>query len=302
MINQFSAGSVCNGIENYFHLRAQQSAVSTAMDNAPAKRPRGRPRSSFVDSTAPTLQALDRALTVLGHLARAERATLTEVATALDLPAPTAHRILTTLQNHGYAALDDTTQFWSVGIEAYRTGAAYLKRTNLAEVARPIMRHLMEATGETANLAVQDGVEVVFVGQIETLNPIRAFFNPGTRTAMHASGTGKAILAAMDPVRRARLIGQMTLTAFTERTLATPADLATDLDATADRGWSFDREERFLGMSCIGAAIRDARGDVVGGVSISGPSTRFGDGRIDGFGTQVAAAARDIARGLGWDG
>ena len=75
-----------------------------------------------------------------------------------------------------------------------------------------------------------------------------------------------------------------------------------DLEVTRDRGWSFDREERFAGMSCIGAAIRDARGEVVAGVSISGPSIRFADGRIEAFGKLVAEAASEISRGIGGAG
>ncbi len=263
-------------------------------------RKRGRPKSAFAVTTAPTMQALDRALGVLAALARAERATLTDLAQSIDVPAPTTHRILTTLQKHGYAAFDDTSQRWMVGIEAYRTGASYLKRTTLTEVARPIMRLLMEVTGETANLAIPDRAEVVFVGQVETTNPIRAFFNPGTRTPMHASGTGKAILAAMDDLRARKVLAAAGLPAFTDRTLTDPAALIADLDVTRARGWSFENQERFAGMSCIGAAIRDARGDVIGGVSISGPSDRFPADRIASFGVSVAAAATDISRGIGY--
>lgn len=265
-------------------------------------RSRGRPKSAFAESTAPTMQALDRALAVLTHLAHGEGTTLSDISAALDIPAPTTHRILTTLQGRGYATMDGASQTWTVGIEAYRTGASYLKRTNLLDVSRPAMRRLMEMTGETANLAVPDGAEVVFVGQVETLNPIRAFFNPGTRTAMHASGTGKAILAALDPARLRSVLGRADLAAFTDKTLATPAALQADLDLTRARGWSFDREERFAGMSCIGAAIRDARGEVVAGVSISGPSIRFGEGRTEAFGKIVAEAASEISRGIGGAG
>lgn len=263
------------------------------------KRSRGRPRSGFTDTSGATMQALDRALAVLTHLARSEAQTLSDIAETLNIPAPTTHRILSTLQGRGYAQLDEFSQRWTVGIEAYRTGAAYLKRTNLLDVSRPVMRRLMEATGETANLAVRDGTEVVFVGQVETLNPIRAFFHPGTRTAMHASGTGKAILAAFDPALRDRLLDQATLTAFTGRTLSHRPLLEDDLVKTRARGWSFDREERYIGMSCIGAAIYDARGEVAGGVSISGPSARFTDDRIATFGAAVAAAAREISAGIG---
>lgn len=263
------------------------------------KRQRGRPKSQFRESSAGTLQSLDRALSILAAVARQDRATLTDLSLALGVPTATTHRILTTLQKHGFVTFNEDRQDWSIGIEAYRTGAAFMNRTSLPDVSRPVMRQLMEKTGETANLAIPDGAEVVFVGQVESLNPIRAFFAPGTRTSMHASGTGKAILSALPEERVRKLLMTSGLTVFTPRTLATPTDLFADLDATRARGWSFDSEERFSGMSCIGSVIYDEHAEPCGGVSISGPSTRFDALRVPELGATVAEAAKQITDLIG---
>jgi IclR family acetate operon transcriptional repressor len=258
------------------------------------KRPRGRPKSQFTESSAGTLQSLDRALSVLTTVARQEGVNLTDLSLSLGIPTATTHRILTTLQKRDFVRFDEERQDWTIGIEAYRTGVAYLKRTNLSDAGRPVMRRLMEQTGETANLAVPDGAEVVFIGQVETGNPIRAFFPPGSRTPMHASGTGKAILAALSEERRLALLKGAGLQGFTENTHVTPRALFEDLEQTATRGWSFDRNERYEGMSCIGAAIFNDRGEPCAGVSISGPSSRFSDARLPEFGRAVAQAAAQI--------
>lgn len=258
------------------------------------KRPRGRPKSQFSESSAGTMQSLDRALGVLTTVARQEGVNLTDLALSLGIPTATTHRILTTLQKRDFVRFDEERQDWTIGIEAYRTGVAYLKRTNLSDAGRPVMRRLMEQTGETANLAVPDGAEVVFIGQVETGNPIRAFFPPGSRTPMHASGTGKAILAALPEERRLALLKGAGLQGFTENTHVTPRALFEDLEQTAARGWSFDRNERYDGMSCIGAAIFNDRGEPCAGVSISGPSSRFSDARLPEFGRAVAQAAAQI--------
>lgn len=263
------------------------------------KRQRGRPKSQFRESSAGTLQSLDRALSILVAVAREDRATLTDLSLALGVPTATTHRILTTLQKHGFVAFDDERQDWCIGIEAYRTGAAFMNRSNLTEVSRPVMRQLMEKTGETANLAIPDGAEVVFVGQVETTNPIRAFFAPGTRTSMHASGIGKAILSALPEDRVRKLLMSSGLTPFTANTLSSPADLFADLARTGARGWSFDKEERFSGMSCIGSVIYDEHAEPCGGVSISGPSTRFDSLRVPELGATVAEAARQITDLIG---
>ena len=263
------------------------------------KRQRGRPKSQFRESSAGTLQSLDRALGVLVAVSRAHRATLTDLSLSLGVPTATTHRILTTLQKHGFVTFNEDRQDWSIGIEAYRTGASFMNRTSLPEVSRPIMRHLMEKTGETANLAIPDGAEVVFIGQVESLNPIRAFFARGTRTSMHASGTGKAILSSMAEQSVRKLLMSSGLDAYTDRTLTTPAELFADLETTRARGYSFDQEERHSGMSCIGSVIYDEHQEACGGVSISGPSTRFDALRVPELGASVVEAAAEITRLIG---
>ncbi len=258
------------------------------------KRPRGRPKSLFKESSAGTMQSLDRALNVLTTVAQLERTALSDLSREVDVPTATTHRILTTLQKHGYVSFDEERQEWMIGIEAYRTGASFLKRNSVLEIGRPVLRRLMQESGETANLAVPDGAEVVFVGQVETSNPIRAFFPPGARTAMYASGTGKAILAAMSPAALEKALSATDHKAFTANTQYPKEKLLADLAVTQSRGWSHDREERYDGMSCVGAAIFNARQEPCAGISVSGPTVRFDDARASELGALVASAARDI--------
>ena len=123
-------------------------------------------------------------------------------------------------------------------MEAFRVGSVFLKNKGLTEIGLTAMRKLVEATDDTANLAIPDGHQVVFVGQIETGNPIRAFFPPGTRTPMHASGTGKAILAALPREVVVQMLQQVGLLGFTDHTHVTTDALFADLDTTRERGWS----------------------------------------------------------------
>ena len=161
------------------------------------------------------------------------------------------------------------------------------------------MQSLMEQTGETANLAVRQHAEVVFIGQVETQNPVRALFPSGARTAMHASGIGKAILADLSEDAVRKLLSASGLVRFTDNTHVTPGDLFDDLRDIRLRGWSHDREERYEGMSCIGATIFDASGAPVAGVSISGPTIRFDPSRLSEFGAAVSAAAAEITQRYG---
>jgi IclR family acetate operon transcriptional repressor len=263
------------------------------------KRPRGRPRSVDTDTKLSTVRALDRGLILLRALAQVGNITLTDLAIRTDMPPSSTHRLLFTLQKHGFVGFDETTQEWQVGIEAFRIGNTYLARTNLVEAARKILRGLMEDTGETANLGIADKGDVVFIDQIETHNPIRAFFRPGTRSHMHASGIGKSLLADMlrrDVGKILELKGQPQ---FTSKTLASTDRLFADLEETRKRGWSIDDEERYSGMRCVASNIYNTFGEAVAGISVSGPTVRFPDEVVAKLGPMVKRAAAEVTNAIG---
>lgn len=260
------------------------------------KRPRGRPRGSGANDTAPggVVQALDRGLTLLSALAEGGKGSLSDIAARIGIPPSSAYRLLTTMQGHGIVAFDGTAQEWMVGVEAFRIGRAFVHRVSVAEAAREPMRHLMRETGETANLAIADARGVVFMGQVESHNPVRAFFRPGTRGPLHASGIGKALLAQWPEAEVAALLARAPLDVYTARTLTTDTALRADLARTRARGWAYDDEERHLGMRCIAAPIFDTEGEAVAGVSVSGPAVRFPDAGLETMAGHVRAAAAAI--------
>lgn len=263
------------------------------------KRQRGRPRAFNGPAETATVQSLDRGLRILAVVAEGSGLSLSEIAETCGLPASTAYRMLTTLENHGMVEFDKSDQLWSIGVETYRMGAAFLRRRKLVDRARTVMQELMEATGETANLGVVEDDCVIFVSQVETHQAIRAFFRPGTRTALHASGIGKAVLAHLDRERVEVIIRRAGLEAFTDKTLSTLPALIEDLEAIKARGWSVDDEERNLGMRCVAAPIFNEFGEPIGGVSVSGPTVRVTQQRLARIGPAVRQAAAQVTAMIG---
>lgn len=264
----------------------------------PRRRPRGRPRAFDARTAQNTIKALDRATMILHELSRMEDATLTALAQATgDAPA-TVYRVLTTFQAHGVVESDDADQTWHIGPGAFLIGSAFLRRTSLVDRSRPVLRGLMEDSGETANLGVVSENRVLFVSQVETQAPIRAFFPPGTRSALHASGIGKVLLAAMDGPRQARVVAA-GLARYTPNTLTDPARLAAELDLVRTRGYAVDDEERNEGMRCVAAPIRNAHGETIAGISVSGPVGRMTPDRIAVAAGLVSAAAETVSARLG---
>ena len=133
-----------------------------------AQKPRGRPKAFNDKTDQNTVQALDRGLEILSHVALNPGRTLSEIAEDTGEAIATVFRALVTLQGHGMVEVDEPGQFWHIGPGAFRVGSAFLRRTKVVERARQPMDALMRETGETANLGIEVKDEVFFVAQVET--------------------------------------------------------------------------------------------------------------------------------------
>lgn len=264
-----------------------------------SNRRRGRPKGFAGLKPAATIQALDRALDVLTVLAAHEGITLSELAAKLDQSVATMYRVLSTLERRGFVEISADRQEWYVGAEAYRLGSAFLRRTNVVERARPVMRALMQETGETSNLGIEKDGNVLFISQVETHESIRAFFRPGTLSPLHASGIGKALLSTYDDARLAVLFKTKTLERFNDKTIASLQQLREELRLTRERGYAFDDEERTTGMRCVAAPILNAHGEAVAGISVSGPTHRMSDADVRKIGELVRKGAKEVSWSLG---
>jgi len=264
-----------------------------------AKAPRPVARSRDVTAGAGHTQALSRGLALLEALAATEGgATLTAVAEALALPAPTAHRLLATLEQAGYVQQGPGGE-WLVGVRAFRVGSAFLDHRNLVVHAYPHLKRLMEQSGETTNLAVIDDGEAVFVEQVQCRELMRMSTKLGARAPLHASGVGKAMLAAMPDEAVSAALAKRGLARHTARTLTDRMRLAAELVATRERGYAIDDEEHADGLRCVAAPIWDENGEAWAAISLAGPVSRITPGRLAALGRLVRATADAITLALG---
>lgn len=268
-------------------------------DRSGDKKARGRPRDWDDKTTQNTIKSLDRAMSVFEFLSERQGRSLTNLAKDLKQSPATVYRILVTLEGHGLVEFDKIDQVWEIGPRAFIIGSRFLRRTSLVDRARPILRRLMETTGETANLGIEQNGRVLFVSQVETHASIRAFFPPGTLSRFHASGIGKVLLAQMDGARINQVLGKRPIERFTEFTLTDHAALQADLVLTRNRGYAMDDEERNLGMRCIAAPVFDIHGDAIAGISVSGPTSRVSENQVPTLSKAVVAAAGDLTAAIG---
>jgi len=246
------------------------------------------------------VQSLSRALKLLNALSyHTQGLSLSEVAQEVGLPNSTAHRLLTTLQNERYVRFDGERSTWLIGVQAFRVGSAFIRSRDLVSIARPYMRRLMEQSGETVNLGIIDRGEVIYLAQVETQKMMRAIAGPGGRAQLHCSGIGKAMLAFSEPERVEKVVQTLEYRRETSNTLASADALRRDFEAIRRNGYAVDDEENAVGLRCVAAVIYDQFGEVLAGLSISGPSARVSEQRVPALGSAVAAVAAEITTELG---
>ncbi|MBX9827162.1 MAG: helix-turn-helix domain-containing protein [Xanthobacteraceae bacterium] len=266
-----------------------------------AGRPRAIKKTSVESGQNLTgsVQALERGLNLLAIIAEADGLSLTSIAQRAGIAPSTAHRILTTLKSSGFVQSDDTHAGYLIGVQSFRVGSAFLRNRKLVDVGRSTLRHLMQESGETANLAIEIEGSVVFISQMESHRAIRAFHRPGARGPMHASSLGKAMLAALSNHGVSQKLHRVGMPRLTARTIVDPDVLLADLALVRKRGWAIDDEEQSDGMRCTGSAIYNEYGEVIGAISVSGPTVRISDERLGELGPMVKRAAIEITERIG---
>jgi IclR family acetate operon transcriptional repressor len=251
---------------------------------------------------APTgqVQSLTRGLTILEALAKSDGGlTLTDLANRAQLPASTTHRLLSTLEKMGYVYQAGDLGLWCVGLQAFRVGTTFLSNRDFIAASHAYMHRLMEQAGETANLAILDGTEAVFVAQVQCHEMMRTLVRLGSRVPLHASGVGKALFAALPDQQVDAILKVKGLPRITENTIVATETMWAALRVIRQRGYSFDDEEHARSTRCVGAAVYDERAEPLGAISIAGPSSRLVDERIRHLGPVVAHVAEELTRHLG---
>jgi DNA-binding IclR family transcriptional regulator len=224
---------------------------------------------------------------------------LKEIAAGAGLNKSTAHRFLSHLESEGYL-FRDALKNYMVGPKLARLGSGVAFQATLSRLARPVMENLRKITGETVNLAVLDGADVLYIDMVETVHTFRLVTRIGSHLPFYSTSLGKAMAAAItDSHRLDELCANVSFEHITPRTVSSPTQLKKQLALIRRRGYAIEDEEAVAGVRCLGAAILDAGGQVAAAISISGPVVRVTTDRVPIFARELCRSAREISWLLG---
>ena len=259
------------------------------------------PGEALVVSPAVTgagVQSVDRALGILEVLARTGESGVTEIAVELGVHKSTAFRLVATLEAHRLVEQTSDRGRYRLGMGILRLAGATTARLDLVQEARPISRQLAADTGETVNIAVLAESSALYLDQVAGSSALQPHNWVGQHIPLHATSNGKVLLSGLEPDRLEEVLG--SLAAYTGHTITRKKALREELDRVREQGYAVAVDELEVGLTAVAAPVRNAHGDVVASMSVSGPSFRLPEDRLTEVVRLVVSAAEEVSHRLGW--
>ncbi|MEH0423474.1 IclR family transcriptional regulator [Streptomyces sp. B21-083] len=248
------------------------------------------------------MQSVDRAISVLEILAQRGEAGVSEVAAEIDVHKSTAFRLLGALEARGLVEQAGERGKYRLGFGIVRLAGAVTGSIDITQQGRPVCEQLAEEIGETVNIAVMQEHYAVNLYEVRGPGAVSAYNWVGQLTPLHATSSGKILLAHLPAKDRTALLNGAGLKKVTPHTITAKTKLERDLAEARERGYAWTREELEIGLHAMAAPIRDHSGAVVAAVSASGPSYRFTTERLHELAPILVKGAAEISHRMGYLG
>jgi len=214
---------------------------------------------------------------------------VTEISERLGLYKSNVHNIMDTFVKAGYIKKNPDNGKYRLTLKVLQLGHVVSSNISFRKTVQPHMQELADATGETIFLAIPgEDAEVVYLDSSSPRNLMTVKSVMGIKAPLYCTGIGKAMLAYLPREVVDTVIGR-GLASITDNTITDPDTLLDELNTIRLRGYAIDNMEHQFGIKCVGMPIRSRKGDVVAGLSISGPSLRFDEQTIEEHVRRLAA-------------
>ncbi len=248
------------------------------------------------------IESLSRGLALLSALPESPASlTLTELSHKLRYSKSTIQRLTYTLQKLGYLDRDAETKKFRLGYKSQLFGLSVMRNLDLRKMASPHLEKTSKEIGETVNLAILDGKEIVYVERIKTQQILNINLEVGSRLPAYSTSMGKAIMAFLPRPRLEALLRKMNLKPHTSNTITSIEGLKNELEKVRRCGFATNNEELANGLRSVAAPVRNSEGEVIAAVNIAVPSIRVQIKRLETVLAQKAIETADqISFALGY--
>ncbi|GFO54504.1 IclR family transcriptional regulator [Geomonas sp. Red276] len=248
------------------------------------------------------IQAVSHALDLLEQFHdEVDELGVTELSKRLKLHKNNVFRLLATLESRNYIEQNKVTENYRLGLKTLELGQTFIKQMGLLRQSRPVLEALVKECNETTYVAILKEAHIVYLDVVETDLTVRVVPRVGARLPAYCTAAGKIQIAYMTDEELENYLPVKEMKRYTPNTLTDKDDLKKHLKVVADQGYAIDDEEMDVGVKCVGAPIRDYTRRIIGAVSISGPSMRFTEERLQKeLIPLVVKAGEEISHKLGY--
>jgi IclR family pca regulon transcriptional regulator len=249
------------------------------------------------------VSALARGMQILeAFSSEAPYLSLTEIASLAGMDKSTAFRLVYTLQHLHYLERDPDTRQYRPGLKLLQLGLTAFNSLGIVDVAQPYLKALSTQCGETTNMSVRDGREIVYVARNKTQQILNVNLHIGSRLPVWCTSMGKAQLIDLSPAELCDLLGEGPYPASGSRAAVCLDSLLAELETVRRQGYAINDEELTAGLRSVAAPIRNGSGRIVAAINVSVPSARVSRPELDShLAPMVQATATRISRALGMD-
>jgi DNA-binding IclR family transcriptional regulator len=244
------------------------------------------------------ISSLAKGIKVIELLAEHQALTVSEVAKQLGYYRAAAHRFLATLRELGYVEKDQEDRY-ELSFRLIEIGMKVANRSEIHRIARPYMQELSVAFNETVNLGHFDGLDIYHLDKIDSKEILRMDSPLGSRAPAYCTALGKAILAFLPKAELKDYLARTKLKVNGPNTITTKRKLLKELEETAKRRFAVDNEEMAPGLRCVAAPVFNHRGRSEYAISVSGPSVRMTNERIESIHPKVREVCNRLSQRLG---
>ncbi|AGK53599.1 IclR family transcriptional regulator [Bacillus sp. 1NLA3E] len=247
------------------------------------------------------IQSVERAADVLElFLYNYRELSVKEISEKLELSKSTVHGIIKTLEYRGYLKQNPDNLKYKLGIKLFELGTVVSNQFNIVEIARPIIKKLVEDLKETVHLVLYDRGEVIYVEKMDGPHALRIYSQIGKKAPIHCTGVGKAILAFQEEEDVEWLLSNNDLKKFTQYTMTDKVEIKEHIQSVRQQGYSIDDEEIEIGLKCIAAPIFNRHGKAVAAISCASPKFRLNEERLNEVIQSIKQAAIKISESIGY--
>lgn len=247
-----------------------------------------------------SVQSLARASSILVAIAKNNNhISITELSKVVDLHKSTVHRLLKSLIELGYVRQNTNDSHYELTVKLFELGASVIRQNDLIATARPYLEKLSVLSGEVVHLVIPDQTDIIYVDKVESTHTLRMHSYIGKRSPMYCTAVGKAILATQSDDAVRNFWTQISPVKHTPYTIVDIESFLQEIEQIRSKGISYDNEEHETEIRCIGTALTNYSGTVVGAISISGPKQRMSDDVLNKLIPELLEVKQAISKAMG---